>query len=251
VGAAAVWLLLPRDHEPVYQGKKLSNWVISLGLARFGMAPAEDQKDAILQIGTNALPFLVKWITYPAPPDPRLFGVPFRIPIAHTKADLAHGSLAAFSVLGPCAAPALPNLVCLVKETNEVVFNRVLGAIETVVRNLGTNGALVVPPLVQLLNSPDSQVAGIAAIELGNIGKRTQADAIVAALAQATESADKYVRYCSAYGLGELGSHAQPAVSALVCALGDPDLWVRQTATNSLNKVIPQILSMKKAEHSL
>jgi hypothetical protein len=240
LGAAVTWLLLRRGHEPGYKGEKLSHWVISLGQAKAGLGPAEDQKDAILQIGTNALPFLVKWIKLPEERDLRLFGVPFGLPTTHRKAELAHGSLAAFAVLGPRAATALPDLVGLVHETNQTVFYRILNAIDTIRGNLGTNAGIVVPPLMKLLNGPDAGVAGFAAIELGKIGRRTQSDAIVAAFVRATESTDHYVRYGAVYGLGELGPLAQAAVPALVRTLGDPDYWVRRTATNSLSKVLPR-----------
>jgi hypothetical protein len=251
VGASVVWFLLPLDEEPVYRGVKLSEWVVSLGQARAGLAPTEEEREAVLQIGTNALPFLIRWITYPPPWDLRLFGIPLALPRQYTKAELAEGSLVALHVMGPCAAPALPGLVSVMKDTNDVVFHRVMNAIESVVRNLSTNASLVVPPLTQLLDSPNSQVAGIAAIELGNIGKQAQTDAIVATLARATESPDKYLRYCAAFGLGEMGSLARPGVPALVRALNDTDTLVRQTATNSLNKVTPQIPGTKKTRHKI
>jgi hypothetical protein len=251
LGAAVTWLLLLRGHEPGYNGEKLSHWVILLGQAKAGLGAAEDQQDAIQQIGTNALPFLVKWITFSEARDLRLFGVPFALPTAHRKAELAYGSSAAFAVLGPRAATALPDLVRLVHETNQAVFYRILSAIDTVGGNLGTNAGVVVPPLMKLLNGPDAGVAGFAAIELGKIGRRTQTDAIVAAFVRATESADHYVRYGAVYGLGELGPLAQVAVPALVRTLDDPDHWVRRTATNSLSNVLPQFFETKKAEHGL
>jgi hypothetical protein len=52
--SAAVW---PRMREPVYDGKKLSQW-----LDPFHPLPAEYVVPAVRQIGTNGLPFLVEWI---------------------------------------------------------------------------------------------------------------------------------------------------------------------------------------------
>ena len=53
--------------EPVYQGRRLSHWVLELpwNVSAKGRSPAEV---AVREIGTNALPYLFKWIAYePAP----------------------------------------------------------------------------------------------------------------------------------------------------------------------------------------
>jgi len=288
LGAAVVWLLLPRNDEPVYQGTKLSDWITSAQLLNRSRASPGDGQDveAILLIGTNALPYLAKWIAYVPPRprrEPKLFGITIPFRTRDTKAELAQGSAIALRILGPRAAPALPDLVYLLKGTNVVVAYRAFTSICDIgiegapalldyvtnrhayscgsklepinaMDNLGTNGVLVVPALLQCLNSQDSKAAGTAALLLANIGKQLGAApqaAIVGALARATDFADKHIRHRAVFALGRLGPSAQSAVPMLVRALNDSDVWVRNAATNSLKKIAPQILETKDQEHSL
>src|SRR3954447_21980914 len=57
VVAVVFW---PEESEPVYKGKKLSEWVISAGTS-----PASFfNREALREIGTNGIPFYLKWIRY-------------------------------------------------------------------------------------------------------------------------------------------------------------------------------------------
>src|SRR5881394_1272641 len=62
VTAVLAVVLWPREREPEYQGKKLSEWL--RGGSQKPAVPEADIVFAVNQIGTNALPFLVKWISY-------------------------------------------------------------------------------------------------------------------------------------------------------------------------------------------
>src|SRR5262245_59418301 len=57
--------VLSRPAEPEYQGRRLSDWIIIYASERNAR---EEAKDAISHVGTNALPWLVKWIQYEPPP---------------------------------------------------------------------------------------------------------------------------------------------------------------------------------------
>lgn len=222
LGLAFVWAALPRDHEPIYQGRALSDWVISERRAEMHEIPEKGPEEAILHIGTNGLPYLVKWLAYSAPRrDLRLFGIPFSFHSRSRRLELTQGSLMAFRILGPRAAPALPDLVNLLKGTNVFFAAQALDLIDAIgmkgipaildlvtnrhayscgsvlapigaMRNLGTNGGSVVPVLAQCLKSPDSETAGMAAILLANTAERrgigTQTDVAVAALTAATDT---------------------------------------------------------------
>ena len=66
VGALAV-VLLP-SWEPSYEGKRLSEWVDSYSYSiDRGQYTPKQRDQAILGIGTNALPYLLKWIRYERP----------------------------------------------------------------------------------------------------------------------------------------------------------------------------------------
>ncbi len=70
-----VLLALVGSMEPSYGGKRLSEWVEDIGLAyqagQAGVRPHDGgvatALDAVQHIGTNAIPFLLKWIPYEMP----------------------------------------------------------------------------------------------------------------------------------------------------------------------------------------
>src|SRR3954463_6177234 len=55
VWACVFWLEEP---EPVYKGKKLSEWIIDEDVQ------SVERREAILNLGSNAVPFLIKWAGY-------------------------------------------------------------------------------------------------------------------------------------------------------------------------------------------
>src|SRR4051794_39911375 len=66
--AVALVVRSSQSKEPEYEGKKLSEWVLDLNA---GSSPS---KNAIREIGTNALPYLLKWMRYDPPPwKPKLY----------------------------------------------------------------------------------------------------------------------------------------------------------------------------------
>ena len=76
VGALVVVLIPSRKGEPSYGGKRLSEWVDSYSYSiDRGQYTPKQRDQAILGIGTNALPYLLKWIRYETPPwKTKLFG---------------------------------------------------------------------------------------------------------------------------------------------------------------------------------
>ena len=59
--AIALFVLLTREREPSYQGQSLTQWLVKGRAANFTLLSPE-QDEAIRHMGTNALPFLVKWV---------------------------------------------------------------------------------------------------------------------------------------------------------------------------------------------
>src|SRR5262249_25236961 len=70
--AIAVVLLLTfwPNHEPQYKGRSLTQWVDLLyyGYANDPDVSKHDAEEAIRAIGTNGLPFYVKWFQYQGRP---------------------------------------------------------------------------------------------------------------------------------------------------------------------------------------
>ena len=93
--------------EPTYKGKPLSYWLDDYAdLAReiiLGVNPTlkEEQTNALLHMGTNAVPWLIKRLSTPQPLDCT--------------------TIPAFRVLGPLASSAIPALVRLATNQPECV----------------------------------------------------------------------------------------------------------------------------------
>lgn len=65
VGVMAAWHYLTKIDEPSYQGKTLSEWMNPPIIFNY-MAPSlrgfSPKDDAVRQMGTNAIPLLIKWL---------------------------------------------------------------------------------------------------------------------------------------------------------------------------------------------
>jgi HEAT repeats len=266
IGAAFIWWIRPQESEPTYRGKPLSFWVISerYGKSRgYGLEHDIGQREAIRAIGTNALPFLTRWMQLNAAPWTRYVRglVPDLTRFDHTK-ELADGAIGAFEILGSSASPAIPELVQLARGTDLYTAERALFCIEAtgppgisivldVLTNrsaycpdslfrlqgttvmLGNNTDLIVPGLISCLTASDPRTAADAATLLGEI--KRQPNTVVPALAHSARDSSEYVRYCAIYALGRFEDEARSAVPTLLACLSDPALSVRKVATNSLH----------------
>src|SRR3954463_8288524 len=113
----------PEKPEPVYKGKKLSEWVIiGVGINRGNLG---EKIQAIKAIGTNGIPFYQEWIRY----DPGLLNLGYhklaqqgrrflrlRSFPQDERSTRAVGALTALAVLGEEAEAAIPQLVSCVTE---------------------------------------------------------------------------------------------------------------------------------------
>jgi HEAT repeat protein len=128
--------------EPSYNGKRLGEWLETRIEGGGDFIPAA--KDAIHQVGTNAIPALLKRLTYVRPPY--CFN-PFQINI-----NAAGG----FIALGEQAKPALPELWLLMDSTNKDT------ALTAMIATCGT-GSNAMPFLIKGLTNPFANVRGLAA----------------------------------------------------------------------------------------
>src|SRR5437868_11086146 len=87
VTGALIW---PREREPVYQGRSLSEWIGRYYRLEYrGQVPPPEEgnqaKEAVLHIGTNGVPSLVEWVRCERDGRSRtrhLLGVTTRLPRA-------------------------------------------------------------------------------------------------------------------------------------------------------------------------
>ena len=157
-----------REREPRYAGKKLSDWVQELTLNGLEAdSRIKQANEAIRQIGTNALPHLVKWIAY-EPPDwkmrlrraavhwPFEFGREWMT--VDKKDRRAYGARLAFHVFGPEAAAAIPGLAKVAANSS-----RKSGAARAV-GALGDIGPAALPTLVVVFTNQPQTTLGLGAL---------------------------------------------------------------------------------------
>ena len=265
------WFALTRQREPRYDGRSLSEWLRlheqEVMTRHFTGKPA----DAVRHIGTNALPFLVRWIQ-----EYEMFP-PWKVRLRNYAANLgspggeilmetiakrelrAVRAFSAFELLGEAAAPAIPDLVRVANQGNS-------GSSPAATAALVHLGKDALPPLLALMTDStfpfrneammsvgrmhylgtnahpavvlliqslsDPHLATSAAKVLGNL--RLESDITVPALVECTHSPQKLLRMCAANSLGKFGASARPAVPHITKLLVDTDDSVRMAATNTL-----------------
>ena len=134
VAAVLAVLLWPRpEPEPVYGGKKLSQWLVMYYVGpQATREEKEEARKAIQHIGTNAMPFVLKWFQY-AKPKWQLTvarSTPYWFPLGKNAKDiLSQAATCSFEILGTNAAIAIPELKQLMLESKSaMVSNRALYA---------------------------------------------------------------------------------------------------------------------------
>jgi hypothetical protein len=118
---AVVAVLWPREREPVYEGKKLSEWLVQIRGRDASMVMAA--QDALRAIGTNALPVLLKWVRHEEPAwrgalHSWMTKGPVKIRARWIEDTLSPTralrpdwlALGGFRALGPMGQPAVPGL---------------------------------------------------------------------------------------------------------------------------------------------
>jgi len=282
--AAAFW---PGEREPEYNGKKLSEW-LEFYEQNDSVNPTMEVNaaaDAVKHIGTNAVPWLVKWIDYDRSlRRNKLYAMIEKLPGAiRYSAILRHlvkrserrtferfqAAGAGFRILGPQASPAIPDLIRLMDKPKGPAYAlscigrdglpALLAALsnaqqpdrDTIVwvigsmRDLGTNATPCVPVLIRCLDDKDRNVGNEAAIALGNL--RLEPTLVVPVLTRRLQGTSRLKRSFLAHALGQYGEEARSAVDVLLDALNDSDLQVCEEATNALRQIAPEVLEKSGA----
>ena len=208
-----VWLLFATFHpfEPRFGGERLSRWA-AVFYSDSDVTPQDyDQAtNAILHIGTNALPYAFKCC------EARLFRIDLRQPSGFISADRLHQQSAGiFSLLGPEAKPAIPALMKILHSKNDDV-------VYTAISDLSSIGPAAVAPLVTVLSNGNVPARRGAAGALEFLPTPTSA---APALELCLKDEDSLVRENAALALGRFGTNSPATVvPALLNAL--------QTETN-------------------
>jgi hypothetical protein len=253
--------------EPVYGGQALSQWLIVYGGLDStevvydrpeGVDPVDKARarDAVREIGSNAVPFLLEWRGGARPTsahgvkrwdDAWLLG--FEIVGTNGRAaipELARAAVGggtnyegwnAILALRFLGKDALPPLLGVLTNRSFVDGRRGNAAVCIgTMRSLGTDVSPAVPVLIRCLD--DKEVAEESALALGHI--RVSPGLTVPALIKALGGADERVRWSAAAALGEFGPEAVSAAPALKRALKDRNDLVQWCAREALGRIIPE-----------
>jgi HEAT repeat protein len=268
-----IGVLATRPREPSYHGRSLSSWLKSLN-----RHPPEDAdaRNAIRQMGSNAIPYLLSWIQ---DDDPMPKGTLFN---ALSKAappfcsnwfwpdvpqDRANNAVRAFAAVGSGADTAVPELNRLLRDPRhsaaairagealgylgergvDPLASALLSQDPNVrdcaiygTRKLGIAARPVVPTLIAILSRQDSNAASAAAQTLSVL--RLEPNLVVPALIGCLQHPNANLRCSAVSALRAYGFQAKPAVPALLAVLTDDVHAVREAATNALLKIAPEIL---------
>jgi hypothetical protein len=137
-----------KEPEPTYEGRTLSQWMATNAISAVSgdISTSDKAEEAIRKIGTNAIPFLLRWIAEEPPIPP---GVAAKLPASVTQNraaqlvidgphnERAFDSTYAFSILGKNAITAVPQLKLLMADTNRpVTASRATTALSYIVADL-------------------------------------------------------------------------------------------------------------------
>jgi hypothetical protein len=280
-GAALVFCIFLATYEPQpsFQGRTLSAWLIAYQNDR----SRSDALTAVHNIGTNALPVLVKWATYQWPMwrvrlnetamrlgGPRLYRF-----VAGSSAVRQSAALVGFEILGPEAAPAIPAL------TNRFDWRRLYGVNDMIFLALNHMGNPGLAPLVNVATNTtvpgemrafavtrirdplmqiDTNANWVVPVLAASLNDKAVALQIAAALgdlrlvpavavpALARSLQDRSdIAMTAADSLGKFGTNATAAIPDLIQALDSKDRYVRREVTNALEIIAPEVL--KKDGH--
>ena len=242
-------LLVFRDTEPSEFGHPLSYWVeqIDVGPSTESFLPAQrdgpkNAANAIAGLGTNALPWLIKWIRYKESPwRTKVADLAEKIPLelvqdyaeSHIRrpraAARARGAAKSIGMLGERAARAVPELARLVNEgapDMAVVAAYALGP-------LGTNS---LPVLLGVIRNREHPCRRDCIIALSFMpGVTNVSSEVVPVLAECvTDTTNAGVAELAVLVLGDLKGEPSISVPALVTGLKSTDSSVRKSSAEAL-----------------
>ena len=246
---SAMYYFSWRKDDPVVSGKRLTVWLEQMKASQSGDVAHRQAQLAIQTLGTNALPALARlwhvsrfdlWkmqMVNRFSEEPRHPAM--RLPAAEHRVQLAE---CGFRALGRIAIPTLsewlvdpetsefaamvlidiqPEGYALVMPalTNQHVRVRAAGVSMAI--RAGTNGPVILPKLIEMLNDPDWTVRMFAARSLGEL--RLQKDQVIAALLKSQPDPNLLANAAKADALKKFGANPVTSSNAEPKELMVPD----------------------------
>jgi len=251
--------VLGQVKEPEYGSRTISEWLLT---NRQLDGEAEARRSAVIHMGSNCLPYLIKAIQV-EPLD--LNGQPSQQQVETWQTNLLRklNAMDAFLALGPQAAPAIPELVRLSRDGStensrlaaisvlevlgkdglkamlEIVSDPAHPQREDAIIEIGmmhdeveTECRTAIPILMKCLNEHDPKIISSAAITLGELG--FEAGTVVPALTNLMRHTNVQIRASVIHAFQSWPDAGALYAPTLITAITDADMEVRQAATNAL-----------------
>jgi HEAT repeat protein len=248
---AGFWVLDDRTYpEPVYQGKRLSQWLDEYQIERNGADPAawaradaEDAKvdEIVRKIGTNAIPALFRMLTAKDSPIGKVkFWIyhngyyTFKERPVPAWARSIEASMG-FRALGTDAKDAVPKLIELYERESFPYQETIAYALG----GIGPPASNAVPMLLKnVTNGEAPYVADNSFRALGQI--HAQPEIVVPLMIKFLKDPEPNVRSRAIWNLRSFGADAKSAAPALIESLNDSEEYVRTNAAKVLKVIDPE-----------
>jgi HEAT repeats len=245
--AILMLICFPRSGAPKYKGRSLDSWLkqlddnndergISWSAWQPKRSPSQEQAaEAIRQLGTNSIPFLLQHMTRH---DSSLLKAKvfdflrqkqswIKIPLSTN--NYPRQAALAFDVLGPVAKPAVPQL-------SDILTNSQLSKEATIaLAAIGPEGWTVLPDTILSTNAPANTWVKSCAV-WGLAGHHVVQPDIVHFLITEVTNQPPRCGAIVAWALGELGTNQDEAIPVLIAGLQSPDIGMRWGACTGLGK---------------
>jgi HEAT repeat protein len=196
---------------------------------------------AIRQLGTNAIPLLLRKLRAKASPfKDKLYALAQKqhvIKVYHTPATYQHWQGAAgLCVLKADGKSAVPALIELYSQA-DAGFSALFSLSDSFA-SIGPEAKAAVPALVHRLGHTNVLVRYYAAIALGQIHSEPQL--VVPALISCLSDQDNTVRFGAATALSKFGPDAKAALPALTQLLADSKAGMWESAKDAIDHIDPE-----------
>jgi hypothetical protein len=224
------WLIFGNHEppEPVYQGKPLSFWLWAYdpdSSSHLSESERIQSVAALNQIGTNAIPTLVRMLKASDPAwKVKLFEVLRKqsiIKMQHVEASRQNQeAVDMFRLLGSTAACAVPSLIGIYEQN--VSPSSQYFTIESLTL-IGPPAKAAIPAIVKGMTNSDPQMleASIQALGIIHSNPELAVPALIKTLSGPALEVSDRVRTFSAQALGNFGAEAKPAIPALLKIIND------------------------------
>jgi hypothetical protein len=227
--------------EPSFEGKSLSEWVLTMHAKQAG-PEQEEARTVVRQLGSKSIPLLLHWLREGDSPslDERIYDLKSSVfgwlaahhiikprSVTIIGFHLNHRTVAglALAELEPTDKKAVIPVLIQMLGDKKHKSDEMSGGISVLAGNAFTALPLLAPesiaPLIDALSSQDFQVWVLAKGALGNIGP--EAKAAIPALEKRLRDKDPKIRVGAAETIGELGGDPNEFVPIIIQSLPELD----------------------------